>query len=135
MNKLITTAILKSHHACDEQVQLFDQLTGGSIELTEDWCLEHAAQFDWHWAARNLLSATARTECDRATAPARAELDRATATAWAERDRATATAQAECDRATAWAEYDRAIAPAWAEYDRARATAFWNLYDSTKVPT
>ena len=126
MNKLITTAILKSHHACDDQVQLFDQLTGGSIELTEDWCLEHAAQFDWHWAACNLLSATARAECDRARATAWAEYRRALATAWAECDRALAPARAERDRATATAQ---------AENARAIAPAFWNLSDSAQVPT
>lgn len=104
---IVTTEMLRAKNACDEQVELFDSLTGGSVDVTETWCLEHYDKFQWRWAAENLLPV-----------PALAEYRRVIAPAWVEYERVTAPALAE---------YERVIAPAWAEYRRATAQVFGRL--------
>lgn len=88
----ITEKQLKDLDACSQQVELFVSLTGGEVEITEEWCLSVSDKFDWHWASRQLLNAPARAEYERAQAPAWAEYERVRATAWAEYDRAQAKA-------------------------------------------
>jgi hypothetical protein len=101
----ITSKLLRAKRACKAQVDLFKALGGDTLELTEALCVKHASEFDWAWAADNLLSAPA----------------------WAEYDRVRASAGAEYDRvvAPARAEYDRVVAPASAKYNRVVASAFW----------
>ena len=93
-SRTLTLTTLKKKGACKGQVALFRTMFGQSVEITEALCVEHAAAFNWGWAAENLL-----------TAPARAEYDRVRAPAWAEYDRVTAPALAEYERvrAAAWA--------------------------------
>ena len=116
MNAILTLKRLKGAKACNEQVILFSTCFGKQVEVTEDLALAHASDFDWDWAARNLLDAPARAEYDKVRATAQAEYYKACATAWAEYDKACAPARAEYDkvRATARAEYAKACAPAWA---------------------
>ncbi len=73
--------------------------------MTLKRCLDHAREFDWNWAANNLLSPTQRAEYERVEASALAEYRRI--------------------EAPALAEYERVQAPAWAEYKRAKAQAFF----------
>ena len=89
---LLSTLIDK--HACEEQVELFCQTFGESVEITAELCESVADKFYWAWAAENLLSASAWADYKRVTAPARAEYERVTE--------------------SAWAEYARVAAPAWA---------------------
>lgn len=72
MPAAITLARLRARGACKDQLALFKKLFGGQVEITVELCVKHAADFDWGWAARNLL-----------TAPARAAYEAATAGAWA----------------------------------------------------
>jgi hypothetical protein len=81
--KTLTAEILKKAGAWCGQFFLFKELFPKGAEITEELCVKHAYDFDWAWAAENLLSAPARAEYDRVTAPARAECDRVTAPAWA----------------------------------------------------
>ena len=110
MTARITDAQLRAAGACCDQLPLFRRKFGNSVEVTVQLAESVASEFDWDWAARNLLKAPAWAEYDRVTAPARAEYDRV-----------TAAARAECDRVRAAAR---------AEYDRVRAAAFATAYIS-----
>ena len=126
-SRTLTLATLVRKGACREQREKFAKLFGKSVEITEALCAEHANEFNWDWAARNLLSASAsaRAAYDAAVAPALAAYDAAMAPAWAAYDAARASAQAAYDAAMApaWAAYDAAMAPAWAAYAAAMAPA------------
>ena len=60
MNNIITLQQLKDKDACTPQLLLFKETFGKSVTLTEELCIKHAQDFDWSWAAYNLLSAPAR---------------------------------------------------------------------------
>jgi hypothetical protein len=100
--------------ACQSQVDKFRARFGESVEVTRELCESVASEFDFDWAAANLLSAPARAEYERVTAPAQADYERVTA--------------------PAWAEYARVRAPARAEYERVRAAAFADAYINDKEP-
>lgn len=90
--------------ACSEQVALFAETFGESVDITPESIARAAeAGLDLEWAAEHLLTATAW-----------AAYDQATATAWAAYEQA---------KATAVAAYQQAKAPAWAAYQQAKATA------------
>jgi hypothetical protein len=116
VSRTLTLATLKAKGACSEQVALFRQIFGQSVEITEALCVEHAALFSWEWAAENLLSAKARAAYDAATTTAEAAYEAAKAPARAAYEAATATASAayEAARVAAWADYEAARATAWA---------------------
>ena len=119
MTKKITLRTLKAKGACRDQCKRFAALFPEGVEVTEALCIEHAAEFNWDWAAQSLLTAPALAEYKRTTATALAEYDRVTASAWAEYQRTTAPALAE---------YQRTTAPAWVKYDRVTAATFAKLY-------
>jgi hypothetical protein len=123
---------LKAKGACADQLRLFEEMFGQSVDVTRDLCVSVADKFNFTWAARELLTAPALADYERATATAWPDYERATATAWADYGRATATAWADYGRATATAraDYGRAMATARADYGRARAAAFANAYNS-----
>ena len=101
---IITLKQLDNRGACKGQRDLFEKLFGASVEITKELCIKHASDFDWTWATKNFLSASAQVEYDKACASAQVEYDKACA--------------------PAQVEYDKACAPAWAEYDKACASAF-----------
>lgn len=51
---------LKQLGACDGQVQLFEQLFGDAVQVTEELCIKHAGVFDWQWASEKLLKDSAK---------------------------------------------------------------------------
>jgi len=61
-NQVITAKLLVSMGACHEQVKLFRKLFGTSVKVTLKGCVKAASQFDFDWAACNLLSAPAEAE-------------------------------------------------------------------------
>jgi hypothetical protein len=79
----LTTTMLRAKEACKYQRELFDRITGGEVDITVEWCCEHAQKFDWDWAAQNMLTAPARAAYEQAIAPARAAYEQAIAPAWA----------------------------------------------------
>ena len=89
----LTIKMLKNAGACASELKRLKGLFGSSVEITEEFCIEHASECNWDWA-RRLLSPVARAEYERVRAPARAEYDRVVAAAWAERDRVVAAAWA-----------------------------------------
>jgi hypothetical protein len=119
------------------------------VQVTPALACKHAYQFNWDWAADNLLPAPARAEYEivvvraaaeyeTAAAPARVKYAAAAAPALAllnsppsEQDgvaRAHLWAKYDRDRERAQVEYDRAAAAALAEYDRTCARAWAHLY-------
>ena len=132
----ITSKLLREKGACEKARKMFARKYPHGVKVTEAACLAQADEWDWGWAASQLLSASAFAEFDRATAPALSKYNRAIAPALAEYERAIAPAFAEFDRATApaWAEYNRAKAPFLAEYNRARASAFGRLAEKSENP-
>ena len=136
----LTIKMLKNASACAPELRRLKRLFGSSVDITEEFCVEHASECNWDWASK-LLSPEAQAEYHRVVASARAEYDRAVAAAWAEyhrvmdaawaeRDRVVAAARAEYQRVVdaAWAEYWRVVDAAWAEYERARASAWARLW-------
>ena len=103
--RLLTIADLEMVRACEEQVAKFRELFGNEVLVTVELAVQHAADFDWDWAARKLLSA-----------PARAAYNAAVAPEWDAYEASEAAADAAYDAATAaaWAAYEAARAPAWA---------------------
>ena len=101
MAKIITLRKLKAKRACQVQLDKFKELFGSKVEITLELCIKHAHDFNFNWAADNLLSASALAEYQRVTASAWAEYQRVTASAYAEYQRVTAPALAEYDRVTA----------------------------------
>lgn len=92
--RTLTLSTLADKGACFEQCAKFKALFGSSVEITPELCAKYAQDFDWDWAANNLLYPSAR-----------AEYKRVSASAWAEYDRVSASARAEYTyvRALAWA--------------------------------
>ena len=97
---LLLSTLIKGD-ACSAQVKTFKALFGGSVEVTPELCLKMAAEFDWNWAAENLLTAAALAEYDKATAATRAEYYKVNAATWAEYYKTTAATRAEYYKATA----------------------------------
>ena len=63
--KTITLDMLYARDACQPQVSRFIRLFGQSVEVTPEACTAVAGQFDWGWAAHNLLPAAPSDEYDR----------------------------------------------------------------------
>ena len=112
----ITKALLESKEACNTQIKLFAKLFPRGVTLTKAICMKHAQEFQWNWAAENLLSNTAR-----------AEYWKIYGLAWAEYKKATDLALVEYWKITglAWAEYDNSVGLARAKYIKQCAIAFW----------
>jgi len=81
MCKIITLAQLKAAGACADALQRFAAAFGESTPVTPSLACKHADQFDWDWAADNLLSAAAQVEYDQAVKRAQVEYETAAAPA------------------------------------------------------
>lgn len=51
--------------ACQPQVDLVRARFGESVDITPELCESVASDFDFEWAAENLLTATAYVKCER----------------------------------------------------------------------
>ena len=51
----VTLKQLKRLKACKDQYDLFAALGLDGVKITEELCIKHAQDFDWDWAAHNLL--------------------------------------------------------------------------------
>jgi hypothetical protein len=132
MNRTITLAQLENANVCSVYTEKFRELFGNSTEVTVELCVRHAQDFDWNWAADNLLTATARRAYDDATATALKAHDDAMATARRAYEDAMATALEayEDAMATALEAYEGATAPASRAYEGATAPASRVYYDA-----
>ncbi len=107
--KTITLKRLKELGACADELLKFEQLFGAEVAVTEEMCVKHYQDFNFDWAADNLLRYIAWDEYERVCGPALAEYRRASD--------------------TALAEYKRVCGPAWAEYRRVSAITFCRLFN------
>jgi len=108
VGRILTSRQLCRAGACQQQVRRFRRMFGTQVEVTPELAASAASEYDWVWAAENLLNATAWKAYEEARA-----------TAWQAYDEA---------RATAWKAYEEARATARKAYEEARATAWANAY-------
>ena len=94
-SRILTLKTLKRKGACIDQLELFEATFGKSAEVTVELAVKHASQFNFGWAACNLLTAAALAEYEKARAAARAAYEKARAAAFAEYEKARAAAFAE----------------------------------------
>ena len=129
--KTLSIRKLKLLGACEEQVKLFQELFGDSVEVTPELCATYAGQFDWDWAAQRLLSATANKAFDEAVASANKARDEAVAPANKAYDEAVAPANKARDEAvvTANKARDEAVVTANKARDEAVFTANKSLLE------
>ena len=80
----ITYQQLQDLNACSKQLQLFKELFGDSVELTESVVLEHGHKFDIEWFAFKILLLA---EYNKQVAPLWAEYNKQVAPLWAEYDK------------------------------------------------
>jgi hypothetical protein len=112
---MITYDTLRTAGACQEQRELFRQLFPKGTEVTEELCVRHAQDFDWEWAAENLLDDATRKVYNDAEAPA-----------WKAYEDAVGAALKAYDdtAASAWKVYDDTRASALRAYTNTAASAF-----------
>ena len=77
----LTPEKLYSLGACKPQADRFAALYPGGVKVTRALCFKHARDFDWNWAARNLLPASASRAYKEATASASRAYNEACASA------------------------------------------------------
>ncbi len=103
----LTLQTLIDKRACKDQVALFREMFGDSVEITEELCASSARKFDFTWAAQHLLSVAAWDDYLRITG-------------WAWVDYVHITD-------------DRIKGSARADYAHSRAITFAKLYNEEKV--
>ena len=146
MSRTLLLSTLLEKDACEQQVMLFRKKFGESVEVTPELCAAVATEFDFSWAADNLLSQSARADYKsfitaawadykRFIAPALDDFERVKTAAWADYKSFITPAWADYERvmASAWADYERVKAAAWVDYKRAVAVAFALAYIADTV--
>jgi hypothetical protein len=126
----ITLAQLEKHGACTEQLLLFKQMFGDSVQVTEALAIEVAEQFDFAWAADELLGDDARAEYYKLCHFFYEEYKKVRNLAWAEYDQVRESAWAEYKKVDDffYEKYSKVRESAWAEYCKVCASAFARLY-------
>jgi hypothetical protein len=117
--RILHLSTLVEKGACTQQVNLFRELFGESVTVTERRAVSVAGRFDLPWAASRLLSQTAWGEYQKTNTTAWYDCQRAIQTAW---DRSYKTRQ------TSLNEYYKARQTALDEYCKILARIFANLY-------
>jgi len=128
----ITVEILRSHKACQDQVDLFAATFPDGVQVTEAVCLAAADKFDFRWAAENLLPPEARAEYQAKHASILGEYRAKRAPIWAEY-RASNAAIWDAygtKHAAIWAECKAKSAPILAEYEAKRAALFGRIAET-----
>jgi hypothetical protein len=126
----ITYKLLKSKGACARALAVFRRIFGDTAPLTVEAAVVNAQTFNWDFAARHSLSASALKAYDEARASAWKAYNEATAPAWKAYNEATASAGKAYNEATAPAlkAYNEAKASAEKAYDEAKARTFAEAY-------
>jgi hypothetical protein len=107
----VTVSMLADVRACSEQVDLFRSLFPTGVVVSRQTCLSVADQFDWSWAAENLLSQPTRAEYEKVDQPTRAEYEKVDQPTRAEYQKVCAGAFAEAAIAHGFAESFSAVSP------------------------
>ncbi len=82
--RILYLSTLVEKKACTKQVDLFQELFGESVTVTEKRAVSVADKFAWHWATDKLLSRTALDEYNKARQTALDEYEKKRRTAWDE---------------------------------------------------
>ncbi len=128
----ITLTMLRRAGACKPQVKRFAELFGEEADVTEELCVQHAQEFEWDWAASNLLDDDQQKIYREARASAEKIYREACAPAKKIYDETIASAGKIYREARASAEkiYREACAPAKKIYDKTRSSAL-KIYNET----
>ena len=142
----ITFQQLIKVNACVKARTLFFRKFGISVVVTPELCRSVAHEFDFHWAALNLLSPAAHAKYTKAIALLTEEYDKAIAPFGTEYRKAEAPlrigyekaevalmAKYKKDKAPLRAEYERADNLLLKEYKKARA-ALWEEFRKAEAP-
>ena len=116
-HRTLLLSTLVNLKACEGQVNLFKQTFGDSVDITPELCKQHEHNFNFHWAAEHLLSASAWRIY---------EETRASALKIYEETCAPARKIFDETGDSAWKIYKESIA--WKIYKETCATTFANLY-------
>ena len=108
MVKIITAGMLREKRACAAQLRVFEQHFPNGAEVSEALARQLHDVFVWGWAAKHLLTPSAETAYNEATA-----------SAWEAFNKAMATAETA---------YSKAMASARKARDEAKAQAFARAY-------
>jgi hypothetical protein len=125
----ITVRKLKSLGACTSQVNLFEEIFGQSVELTEAVVKEHGAKFDTNWLASKVLTSTQYADYEAKLAPLDADYQAKLAPLDADYKAKLAPLDADykAKLALLYADYDAKRALLYADYKAKRAFAFWEV--------
>ena len=120
----VTAELLRAKYACGSQVVLFESLFPEGVEITQELCVKHARDFDWSWAAKNLLPEKQREDY----AEGRGLLMKDYAA-----KRAPLLVDYEAKHAPLLAGYMAKCAPLWADY-AAKDASLWADYEAKRAP-
>ena len=115
----VTVDLLKSHNACQGQVDLFAATFPDGVQVTEDVCFAVCLDFDWDWAAVNLLPPEALAEYNAKDAPI-----------WAEYEAKRSPVWAEYKAKGFLAGYPTLLDRFWTEYRQQRAALFGRIAEN-----
>jgi uncharacterized membrane protein len=139
-SRVLTLQQLVDLGACESQVELFAARFGDSVDVTPGLCERYATEFDWEWAAGNLLSANAYEAKERSLWEAYAAAEQPLWDTYRDARRSLRTAYAaaerplldtyEVARQPLWETYRSAERSLWTAYEAACARTFGELYVS-----
>src|SRR5208282_250876 len=109
----LTYRKLKLAGACSQQLERFRELFPNGVDVTAAVCASVAKEFDWDWAARNLLTSQLWDDYEAKRAPLRDDY--------------------EAKRAPLWDDYRAKLAPLWGDYE-AKRTPLWGDYKAKRTP-
>ena len=121
MANIITLDMLINKKACQEQIDLFKQCFGESVEITEDLCLKYSNEFHINWLIDNMLNEEQRELYYTIQAPAWKKYLAIQESVYEEY---------KAIQGPAYEEYEAIEAPALEAYDKEKARAFCVAYNS-----
>src|SRR5208282_4293220 len=122
----LTYRKLKLAGACSQQLERFRELFPNGVDVTAAVCASVAKEFDWDWAARNLLTSRLWDDYEAKRAPLRDDYE-------AKRKRAPLWDDYEAKRAPLWGDYKAKLAPLWGDYEAKRAL-LQDDYEAKRAP-
>ena len=120
---------LKKLGVCTKQMELFKELFGTEVVLTEEVVKAHGAKFDVDWLAENVLSREKYADYEAKRAPLYADYRAKLAPLYADYEAKHALLYADyaAKHALLDADYQAKLAPLYADYYAKRAWVFWEV--------
>ena len=132
MANMITLKMLIEKKACQEQVDIFKQYFGESVEITEDICLKYSNEFHINRLIDNMFNEEQRELYYTIQAPAYAAYKATEWQAWKDYIAIEAPAYKafKAIQEPAWKDYYTIQEPAHTKYEKSRAKALFIAYNS-----